>query len=62
VEQLVGVSEIATMLGGISRERVHQLTRHADFPKPVAVLRMGKVWTAQSIRDWMIATGRTELL
>lgn len=56
----MGIAEIATMLGGLSRERVHQLVRQPGFPAPVAVLKMGRIWTAASVREWMIASGRAE--
>lgn len=61
MEPLVGVSEIRVMLGGVSRERVHQLTRRPDFPQPVAVLRMGKVWTAAAVKAWIVDSGRSEM-
>lgn len=60
MEDLVGISEIRTMLGGVSRERVHQLTRLPDFPKPVAILRMGKIWYRADVSKWMATAGRTD--
>lgn len=46
------------MLGGISRQRVHQLTSRPDFPAPVAVLAAGSIWNRQDVADWINATGR----
>lgn len=57
--ELLGPQEIAEMLG-VSRQRVGQLTKRADFPKPVAVLAMGKIWDASEIRAW-VANRRDEL-
>lgn len=31
---LMGAAEIRERLGGISRQRVYQLTNHLDFPAP----------------------------
>ncbi len=49
---LVGAAEIAEMLGGLSRQRVTQLTKHAEFPAPALRLRMGSLWWAEDIRKW----------
>jgi predicted DNA-binding transcriptional regulator AlpA len=51
VEQLVGAAEVAEILG-VSRQRVTQLTSRPDFPAPVAVLAMGKVWTRDDVQTW----------
>ena len=52
-QHLVGVAEIARMLG-VSRQRVHQLaTTDPDFPKPEAVLSAGKIWSKAAIETWM---------
>lgn len=48
---LVGVHEIATMLG-LTRQRVHQLVKTPDFPPPLAELAMGSVWDANTIAAW----------
>lgn len=47
--ELVSVAEIADILGGVSRQRVHQLRSNLAFPKPLAELRTGAVWDARSI-------------
>jgi hypothetical protein len=45
---LVGVAEVAELLG-VSRQRVHQLIREqAGFPDPVAHLRAGKSGSAKT--------------
>jgi prophage regulatory protein len=50
--RLVGAHEIRIVLGGISRQRVYQLTMRADFPAPVADLALGKVWLADDVDAW----------
>jgi prophage regulatory protein len=49
--ELIGPQEIAQLLG-VSRQRVGQLTKRGDFPKPVAVLAMGQIWDADEVRQW----------
>jgi hypothetical protein len=40
----MGEAEIRQRLGGISRQRVYQLTQRADWPAPYDELVQGKVW------------------
>lgn len=62
---LVGITEIAEMLG-VSRQRVGQLAEsYPDFPKPEAELSAGRVWSRAAIETWMALhperrAGRTE--
>jgi predicted DNA-binding transcriptional regulator AlpA len=49
---LVGAHEIRDLLG-VSRQRVYQLAARPDFPRPVAVLRQGKIWTVRDVQDWI---------
>lgn len=46
--ELVGIAEIAELLG-VSRQRASTLQTRHDFPHPVAVLRSGPVWTRPSL-------------
>jgi predicted DNA-binding transcriptional regulator AlpA len=56
--ELLGVTEVAELLG-ISRQRVQQLTeRDPDFPAPAETLARGRVWRRSDIEDWARATGR----
>jgi len=49
---LMGTAEVAAVLG-VSRQRVLQLlSEQVDFPRPVALLRMGKVWHGPEVRAW----------
>lgn len=58
--RLVGSAEIRVLLGGVSRQRVYQITSRRDFPEPVAELSMGNVWLAEDVEKW-IAEKRPEM-
>jgi prophage regulatory protein len=58
-QDLVGPAEIGKMLGGISRQRVYQLTSREDFPAPVAKLATGKIWAYDDVVDFARRSGRT---
>ena len=50
---LVGMAEIAEMLG-VSRQRVSQLIEtYEDFPKPEVELSGGRVWSRTAIETWI---------
>lgn len=51
VPELVGVSEIAEMLG-VGRQRAAQLTQRDDFPSPVAHLKAGPVFLKDQVRGF----------
>jgi hypothetical protein len=59
--ELVGVAEVAEMLG-VSKQRVSVLKDESWFPKPLAQLASGPVWTAAGIRkfasEWSRQPGR----
>ncbi len=49
---LVGLSEIAAMLG-VSRQRAGQIVRdYDDFPAPVAELASGRIWETAAVEAW----------
>ncbi|MFY1632578.1 helix-turn-helix transcriptional regulator [Solwaraspora sp. WMMB335] len=50
--ELVGAAEIGHMLG-VSRQRVHVITRSKGFPEPVAELVMGSVWLKADVERWI---------
>jgi prophage regulatory protein len=52
IGQLVGAHEIRLLFGGISPQRVYQITSRPDFPEPVADLAQGKVWLAAEAQAW----------
>jgi predicted DNA-binding transcriptional regulator AlpA len=43
---------------GVSRQRVYELTSREDFPPPLAVLGMGKVWKYDDVAAWARSRGR----
>lgn len=50
---VVGVSEIAELLG-VTSQRAGQITRdHSDFPEPVATLAAGRVWDREAVQAWI---------
>ena len=50
---LVGVAEIAGMLG-VSRQRIHAIIKtDPTFPEPVAALSAGKVWLRPDVVRWI---------
>lgn len=50
--EMVGVAEVAAMLG-VSRQRVSALTRsHGDFPAPLIELAAGPVWLRSAIESF----------
>jgi prophage regulatory protein len=53
VPRLVGAHEIRVRLGGISRQRVYQITDKASFPAPLAELESGRVWAAADVEAWI---------
>ena len=56
--QVVGAYEIRVRLGGVSRQRVYQITSGEGFPRPVADLAQGKVWLAADVEAWAQANRR----
>jgi predicted DNA-binding transcriptional regulator AlpA len=55
---LVGLSEIAEMLG-LSRQRVHQLVDTDEtFPKTVAEINAGRIWRRSDVERWARRVGR----
>jgi prophage regulatory protein len=53
--RLVGAHEIRVRLGGISRQRVYQITSRSDFPRPVADLVQGRIWLLDDVDAWITA-------
>ncbi len=49
----MGAHEVRLRLGGVSRQRVYQITHRSDFPAPVADLVQGKVWLGDDVEGWI---------
>ena len=59
VHHLVGVHEIAKMLG-VTRQRVLQLADEDDFPAPDVELHAGRrIWLRVDVEAWAKKNGRT---
>ena len=51
-DHLVGLTEIASMLG-VTRQRAGQLVRdYDDFPPPTADLASGRIWETAAVEAW----------
>lgn len=60
-EDLVGAAEIAERLGLAVPQTVHDWRRRYDsFPRPVAELRMGMIWSWAEVLAWARETGRAD--
>jgi len=57
VENLVGAHEIAKRLGLKNPHTIHVWrTRHKDFPKPVAKLKVALIWDWIEVKSWVERT------
>jgi len=55
---LVGLTEIAELLG-LTRQRVDQIARgDPKFPEPVAVITAGRIWKRIDVERWARRAGR----
>jgi predicted DNA-binding transcriptional regulator AlpA len=46
------MAEVVERLG-VSRQRVGHLIERPDFPRPIAVLKAGRIWNADDIEAWI---------
>lgn len=52
---LLGMREVADLLG-VSRQRFAQLLdAYPDFPEPTAVISAGRIWERVDVEAWMAA-------
>jgi len=54
---VVALAELARVLG-VSRVRAMQLIKKAEFPAPIAVLSVGRIWAYEAVVDYCETTGR----
>lgn len=50
-EDLVSVSDVASMLG-VARISAHRYTLRPDFPEPLGEARGGRVWLRSDVEAW----------
>ena len=55
---LMGLTEIAELLGMTRGGADKLVKREADFPPPTAVLRGARVWETEAVEKWARETGR----
>ncbi|WP_343446698.1 helix-turn-helix transcriptional regulator [Micromonospora schwarzwaldensis] len=53
--RLVALSDIADMLGGVSRTRATEITNRSTFPDPIDTVASGKVrvWDRADVEAWI---------
>ena len=54
---VVALAELAKVLG-VSRVRAMQLIKKAEFPAPIAVLSVGRIWAYDAVVEYCENTGR----
>ena len=54
---VVALAELAKVLG-VSRVRAMQLIKKAEFPPPIAVLSVGRIWAYDAVVEYCENTGR----
>jgi prophage regulatory protein len=60
MEPLMGVPEIAEMLG-LSRQGVYRILERDDrFPEPVATIAAGRIWEREALERWAAERGRAD--
>jgi prophage regulatory protein len=59
---LMSMKETAALLG-VSRQRLAKLIDSSpDFPEPLAVLAVGRIWRQRDVERWARKHGRTVIL
>ncbi len=58
VPPVLAMGELMELLG-VSKTRVRQLIASTAFPAPIAVLGVGKIWSADEVVAFCERTGRT---
>lgn len=57
----LGIAEIAD-LAGASKSRVcNWRDRYDTFPTPIVILKMGSIYDAEEIIDWLLKTRRLKV-
>ncbi|MDW5329836.1 hypothetical protein [Plantactinospora sp. KLBMP9567] len=53
--RLVALSDVAEMLGGVSRTRATEITNRKTFPAPIDTVASGKVrvWNRADVDAWI---------
>ena len=54
---VMALAELAKVLG-VRRVRAMQLIKKAEFPPPIAVLSVGRIWAYDAVVEYCENTGR----
>ena len=57
---MLAFAELAAVLG-VSKTRVSALIARSDFPAPIAVLTVGRIWSSDDIAEYCRRHGRPML-
>lgn len=52
MKELVGTAEAAELIGMKKQNFVSRVASRKDFPKPVAELKMGRIWQKKDVLEW----------
>jgi uncharacterized protein YuzE len=58
-DELIGVTELADVLGKRKQNVAQYYTRRPDFPRPAAQLPTGRYWRRGDVETWLRSRGRT---
>jgi len=50
--EIIGIAELATMLL-VTKQRASELAKSPEFPRPLAILKAGPVWTRASVARYL---------
>lgn len=56
-QELLGLSEVAELIGASRQTVSNWRQRRGDFPDPVADLKSGPIWTREDVVEWAEANG-----
>jgi chromosome partitioning protein len=57
-QRLLGLSEVAELLGASRQTITNWRQRRQNFPSPIAELKSGPIWSREDIVEWAEETGR----
>lgn len=57
LEELIGVTEVAKVIGKHKQNVAQHYTRRRDFPEPVAELPTGRYWRRGDVERWYEQSG-----
>lgn len=59
VPTVIDINDVALLLG-MTRGGAYKLVdRESTFPAPYALIKSGRVWDRDAVKEWALAHGRT---